>query len=629
MLINENSYKAVKFYAGELFVSERTIHSDLKAITDYLSLKGFSIEKRRGVGIRLIKSLYEHNETKIWGGMVGTEAGSRRRDIIQRLLFDNEIVTFDKLSEDYMVSKTSISQDFRFIENVITQGNNLQLVSDTKGTRFVGDEEAFQKGHFEFNNMIFEEDIFLESSDNSELLDKLKVYYGEDVVNVCSIVLYKHMKVGNKDIAEHYIFNVLNMLIIIVYRITKGHHIDDTKKENIQNHFLDVANDLLNKITTELGVIYTKNDATYLHQYLLSNKFYKLDEEQYLDILKQIVEQVRQSVQIKNWDEKKLIDLLKNHFSPMIYRLRNGIKIRNPFINQIKKEFGVLFNITWIVMSEYEESLEITFNEDEIGFLVIYFQSAIEQAHITKSILVVCPTGIATSGLLVNRIRKVVPESSTIKVSSTNNIQKKNLAESDLVISTVNINLPGKKVLTVSPLLNSIDMKKISEAYNEKFVFHYKNNIEPLDLQYLPKFIEKEYVLLNENFDNKEDLITSITERLIKSRRVQKEALENILKREKLGGTDLPSGAAIPHVTPNYVNETTIVIVRNKQAFKWDEYPVKLIILLYISESDISYIKDVFADIYQIVESKERVNEFNNLVSKNEFLKIIGGDEKI
>lgn len=120
LLLDENTYRTVESFAHELFVSERTIHSDLKAINDYLQLKGLSVDKRRGVGVRVINSAYEYKNSNKGTEIIGAEVGERRKEITIRLLFNNERVTFEKLSEEYLVSKSSINNDLRYIEKIIS-----------------------------------------------------------------------------------------------------------------------------------------------------------------------------------------------------------------------------------------------------------------------------------------------------------------------------------------------------------------------------------------------------------------------------------------------------------------------------------------------------------------------------
>lgn len=63
----------------------------------------------------------------------------------------------------------------------------------------------------------------------------------------------------------------------------------------------------------------------------------------------------------------------------MIYRLNNNIRLQNPLIKEIKKQYSVMFNITWFVLVDLESKLNIHIPEDEIGFIMVHFQSALER----------------------------------------------------------------------------------------------------------------------------------------------------------------------------------------------------------------------------------------------------------
>lgn len=80
------------------------------------------------------------------------------------------------------------------------------------------------------------------------------------------------------------------------------------------------------------------------------------------------------------------------------------------------------------------------------------------------------------------------------------------------------------------------------------------------------KFVNQSFVYVNTNFSSKEELIDQIGEQLVHEKFVAREFVETVQEREELGGTDLPSGTAVPHGNSTYVNETIIVVVRNKKS---------------------------------------------------------------
>lgn len=324
-------------------------------------------------------------------------------------------------------------------------------------------------------------------------------------------------------------------------------------------------------------------------------------------------------------EDQKLKDQLMLHIPPMIYRLREGVQTTNPFIDQIKNEFTIVFNLIWVILSEYEEALEVIFNEDEIGFLTIYFQSAMERAKLSKKILIVCPTGIATSELLLNRIKNVLPSFDMLEVASIKEVAAIDLEQIDFVISTVQLNLVNKKVIVVSPLLSDQDIKNISAAYNEQFMFSKEFADETQNkLSNLSPYVSEEFIFWNENFKSKSELLNEIGNRLQKAKVVTDKFIESMMSRERLGGTDLVTGAAIPHGNPKYVKRTVVAIVKNNKYIKWNESSVKTVMIVCIAEKDTQKIKGILSDIYQIVESKERLNQFTESPTKEALRRKIG-----
>src|SRR5699024_3981955 len=158
------------------------------------------------------------------------------------------------------------------------------------------------------------------------------------------------------------------------------------------------------------------------------------------------------------------------HFPTMVYRLKNNIEIDNPFISQIKREFGLMYNITWFVLSSFEKDLNINFNESEVGFLMIYFQSSLYRLKTSKKVLIICPTGITMSGILYDRVRNIIPPLDVIEIASFDDLPKIHLNEVDLIISTAHIRIEGPPVVVISPLLSKEEMDKISKFYNKYLV---------------------------------------------------------------------------------------------------------------------------------------------------------------
>lgn len=616
LLLKQVGYQTVKHYAEQLNISERTIHSDLKAVEKYLVYKGYSLEKRPGVGIRLVKSNDQFKEDSLDETSDLFSGFERKKKIVELLLLKNATVTYESLAHLFLTSKTSIKNDLRFIKNLLIRKSGLTMVSNSSGTRISGTEYDIQKALVEYNRFVMEESLVLADDVDGGKEKILCEIYGETVVAATKRILYSYFRNDSLSIAEHYVFNVFNMMTILAYRLINDHHIE-SKMDDV---LLDKnAYEMLEKLSLRLNFTFTDQDVAHLSKYLLSNKFETLpSNETYNKFVEEIISKVSDTFKYDFTIDYKLKEQLSFHIPAMTYRLKHGILINNPFCTQIKKEFSVIYNLIWIVMSEFEERLNIVLNEDEIGFLTLYFQSAIERSKLNKRILIVCPTGIATSEILFNRIVNLLPSLTSIEVSSIKEINGYNLEKYDLIISTADISVKSNKIVIVNPLLSSQDMKNISTVYNERFIIHENADKRIMGFKNLLRYVDDDYIFINQLYDDRVDFFKKVGEELLSKGIIVPKAITNMISREDLGGTDMPIGVAIPHSNPKYVQKTKIVLTTLKKSMKWNEYNVNLIIMVCIAEEDRKMIKGILTDIYELVENREIINGLSEVNDKEE-----------
>lgn len=290
-LAQENDFKTVEYFASKLGVSKRTTHMELSIIEDYLQSSGEYLDKKRGVGIAL-KKLKEAGVTKREDkGSDVYNTLNRRIEILNMLLFGEELLSFNHLSEIFMVSKTSIIKDFELIMKILKVGSGIKLSSDIRGTSLIGTEEDFQKAFLQFNRyLLSNSEIYLED-DFSEKIKLLNHYYGETLINVCSNIMYTYIRENVNAISDYYVQNILSIFIILVFRITKGHHIEENLKLSSyesNNFFEESAVRMLHKAAMRLQLTYTNEDVNYLSLQLVSNRFEPLPDD---EIDEEIVEQ--------------------------------------------------------------------------------------------------------------------------------------------------------------------------------------------------------------------------------------------------------------------------------------------------------------------------------------------------
>lgn len=617
LLEQEPSFQTAAHLAAKLGISERTVYTEIKALQN----SGLNIVRKRGVGIAVDKKLGSENPAED-----EDQSLKRRVAIMIRLIFKGQTVTFNALSEEYFVSKTSIKQDFTFIEKTLGKGNDFHLLSNHKGTRAVWkDSEEKLNALLNFNQLLIEHAQSLSPLPLEDDIDILLTSYPHEAVGVCTNILYSYIKENINTISEVYIQSFLSVLIALVYQLLQGEHL--SVKEGLLNQkthafYIDSAVKILHKASVRLGFAYTNGDIEYLSYMLLNYRFEPIPAA-YVDdgLVERLIEEVSQALTIDFSSDEHLLEQLKIHIPAMLQRLQSHTFVKNPFTEQIKLEYSVVFNILWLLMTDFSDELGLDINEDEIAFLTIYFQLAIEKAGISRKILVICPTGIVTSELLINRIKNALPSLDTLEVASVPEAAELDLNQYDFVLTTVKLKQQESNCYYVSPFISN---RELISIFSEKTK---PNKILTKSPEILKHYILPHLVFTDKKYASKRDVILSVGEHLEEEKLVTGDFKYDVLKREELGGTDLPLGVAVPHGKPVHVLKTFVALITSCKKYKWNTYYVDTVFMIGIAQKDLKQARAIIASIYQIINDEAKLKTLRQEKDVKEVLKIVYGKD--
>ncbi len=109
-------------------------------------------------------------------------------------------------------------------------------------------------------------------------------------------------------------------------------------------------------------------------------------------------------------------------------------------------------------------------NEDEVGFITLYFAQLLEENPNKVKSLIMCSTGIGTSELLKVKIGKKIPDIEILDVISTRNIHSvlEKFPNLDLIISTVKLDASVKvPSIVISAMLTVDDQERLLTLVEE------------------------------------------------------------------------------------------------------------------------------------------------------------------
>lgn len=619
LLVQNENYLPVSFYSEKLEKSSRTIYSDLDKIQKLLPKEQLVLEKKPRIGIQLrgtVEAKLQFLE-QITGISTTSVAESQERQwlITKQLLIDEETVTQQMLAQQFHVSPSSIVSD---LEKIIEK-YRLTLEPSKRGTKLVGSEEEIQNSLFRFcedyldYHGINPEELFQETT--QELLSKL---FTPSLVKM-TLQQIEELKLQTEFcFPEHYVKSLVIRLLVFSFRLSRGQHIEEKDFLFDQIKLIDtylIANELLEKIAKVHVFEYNEEDISYVNRQLVGygvkpNANGQKNYERYARTIQKILENMSEIIEVDFSADTQLAERFASHFVPMIYRLKMGIAITNPLVEEIRSQYAVTFSATRYALANTEEELGVQFNDEEVALVAMYFQVSLEKSQNGKKILIVCPNGVGTSELIFNKIKRILPAQDTAEITTLDKLYRKNLNNVDLIISSVKLEAIHKPIIQVSTLVTQEDIKNITALYSNLFYSEESDEAEILEFPFLKNVIDLDFIYTQKRFSDKQACLNWLIDRLEKKKVVTKAFRKEVFAREAIGETALATGVAIPHASPQNVLQTRIAIVTLEQPIIWDQRKVHYVLLMCIAKEDRNLVRGVITDIHKIVQSEKQLKCF-------------------
>ncbi|MGK0605073.1 BglG family transcription antiterminator [Enterococcus gilvus] len=616
LLVQNEHYLPVSFYSEKLGKSNRTLYSDLKKIQLLLEKEPLVLEKKPRVGILLKGTVEEKMHFLEQHIGVNTEeaVGSQKRqwEIVKQLVINEETVTQQMLSQQFHVSPSSIVSDLeKIIENY-----RLTLAATKQGTKAVGNEEEIQNSLFRFcEDYLDTHRVDTEHLFNKESKDLLGYFFPQQLVALVFQQITEWRSQTAFCFPGHYVKSLMIRLLVFCFRLTRGKHIEEKEFLFDQIKLIDtylIANELVVRVSDTFAVTYDEEDISYVNRQLvgygvkLNSKSHK-SYERYAESIKKIIKNMSEIMQVDFVADTQLKERFASHFVPMIYRLKMGIVITNPLVDEIRSQYAITFSATWYALANAEEKLGVHFNDEEVALVAMYFQVSLEKSQNGKKILIVCPNGVGTSELIFNKIKRILPAQDIAEITTLDKLYKKNLDNVDLIISSIKLESVNKPIIQVSTLVTQEDIKNITALYSNLFYSEESEEAENLAFPFLKKVIDVAYIYTKKHFSDKQTCLNWLVDKLEKGEIVTRGFRKEVFDRETIGETALATGVAIPHASPQNVLQTKIVIVTLTKPITWDKRKVHSILLMCIAKSDRTLVRGVMTDIHKIVQSEKQL----------------------
>ncbi|WP_412977228.1 BglG family transcription antiterminator [Ornithinibacillus sp. 179-J 7C1 HS] len=479
----------VKVIAEMLDVSERTIHRDLKNITGILSDYDLELVKRSGIGLRIIGTNQNKQEfLKALNNQTFSEFTSeeRRAIILSSLLEAKEPTKLFTLANELNVTIATISHDLDQLEGEL-ESFNLQLIRKRGYGVEINGEEIKKRAALSqiittyiepFKIVSLNQDISSKWESPSEVIssrllgsvDPKKLFIIQNVVE-------KVRRELPHELADNSYIGLVVHLALAMERLQKGEHITfdteymDQIKETIE---YSIARKIIQDLGKALSLDIPTDEIGYITMHLMGAKLQLSKnyfiEDSTMDIAvkaNELIQFVSSNLSVDLTDNISLLNDLVAHLKPTVYRIKQGMPIKNPMLKVIKEDYLELFDLIRQGVSEIFNEMKIP--DAEIGYLVLHFAATLlNKNDIRIHALVICSSGIGTAKILASKLLQKIPEIEQVENKSIFDLDELNLDDYEVIISTIPLSGIDREYIVTSPMLTDVEVQRIQKMIRKR-----------------------------------------------------------------------------------------------------------------------------------------------------------------
>lgn len=621
--LSDSEYVTASELAKILDLNEKTVRTTIGKMRDSLDEYGIEIESKTRKGYHLLiydKEKYQafiNNDEWLSKNDIPNNSKEREEWLLDYLLKQHKFVRIDDLSEMLYVSRSTITNDIRNVEDSLKSYHITLIRRPNYGLHIQGSE-------FDIRNCMISQ--FKDNKWAQRFSDK-----EENELKEISKILLNNIQNQKVVLSKSMIQEMTSCIYIAKVRYEENYKITVSKNEVVHRIYkpcIDVATNIVEELNEKFHIHLLDSEIYYIAINIAARSDYNvLEGELESGVINQARKQATQMLDcvydMMHLDMRQNLSLLYDLISfliPMDIRMRYGIIAKNPFAEATKKKYFFAYNVASQAVIPLKKTYFHEVPENEIAYLTSIFVLFIEQEKDKKkkyNILVICATNMSTSKLLAyqykKKFKKYIDEVYTCEMY---NLDSFDFSKVDYIFTMVEINrvLP-KPVLGISAFLEDEEVEKISS------ILKFKSSNTIADVYSEELFYD------NIKGETKEEILFEICKRIPEKYGIPSDFYEGLLRREEITGTDLAKHVALPHPYETTSDISFACISVLDHPIRWTRQDVQVVILMAVAEDEqrdltnfLQLISEFIANesaVLQLVEEPD-FTTFVNLLSQIE-----------
>lgn len=623
ILLKENTYVTSKQLAASVDFSEKTVRNRLQDVSLLIKDNGANLIAKPGLGymIEIVDEVVFtrwKNEHVSNIGVLPSTSKERVQYLLSYLLDLSEYVKIEALSDMLFVSRNTISADLKQVDYILEMYDLSLLRRPNYGLIIKGSEV---NRRLCIANSVYRNKFNLLDRDQTTeaLISKIIQNLAKEKSLVMDESTYQslvmHTFIANERITNNQYIVYSEALKSEIYK-------------DVDAYFWNLAKALSDKIETTLQTKFNEDEIIYLALHL-SGKIRAESKGKFGntmvissaidELVIQMIERVFQALSIDFRNNLELRMSLNQHMVPLDIRLRYDLPLKNPIVNDIKREYALAYSAAVSACEILSEKYQKEIPEDEIGYIAIIFSLALQKREIRSrkyNIIIVCASGRGTSQLFMYRYKQAFGD-------YINNIHELTIFdletfdyhahEIDFIFTTIPINasLP-------------VPIYEVSLFLDYKEIDSYQRIFEQGDTSFINHYFNENLFIGKMKGTDKEQVLEEMVHYLHSKLSLPDNFYDLVLKREFLGQTDFGNLVAIPHPYNIVKGQMFVMVAILDEPIWWGHNEVQVVFLISLDEQNNRDIQEFYRMItnyvsnYDMVINTIETPTFENLINQLE-----------
>lgn len=582
-LLQSGQYLTAAEMADKIQVSEKTIRTREKQLDSLVSQHGGVIHAKQRKGYRL--EIVDSQTFTQWidssrnqQNCLPSNSSQRIMYLLGYLLCRPEYVKLEDLCQRLYISRNTLTADLKQAEYIF---HLYHLKIDRRpnhGIRLVGEE--------------FDHRLCMANCLVKQNLSNSKIHPHLEQIAPILMEVSRNCKLK---LSENAFESLVVHIFVASHRITGGHPIQMSQemKERVSSSLHTSALQAAKEIATALSqdnLVFSPDEELYLAIHIGGKSASDTPGKYGSGIVissqcdETVLEMLQAVYEVNKLDFRNNLELrmsLNQHLVPMDIRMKYGIPLQNPMLDQIKREYSMAYTLAATACTALSKHYACSISEDEVGYIAILFALAIEKmdkAVSKKNIILVCVSGRGTSQLFMYKYKQAFGK-------YLDQIYECSLFDLE------NFDYQGKKidyVFTTIPLsLNlPVPVFEVSLFLDNQEVDSYRRLFERGGNDFLLQYYDPALFLPHLQADNKEEALKKICHHIAQFRDIPDDFFQWVWKREEMGQTDFGNLVAIPHPSKIITKEKFVMAAILEKPIWWGHNLVQVVLLMSMSQEE-------------------------------------------